>query len=76
MSGKTILLLCVSLLHLTIAGYVLRHRRDTFQSWSFALLCFAVALWSASPSIDLTDLDATPFHRTGGRAAIEGTSTV
>jgi PAS domain S-box-containing protein len=63
MSGKTILLLCVSLLHLTIAGYVLRHRRDAFQSWSFALLGFAVALWSASLSVDPTDLDAAVLLR-------------
>ncbi len=63
MSGKTILLLCVSLLHLTIAGYVLHHRRDVFQGRSFALLCFAVALWSASLSVDPTDLDVAVLLR-------------
>ena len=62
-SAKTILLLCVSLLHLTIAGYVLRHRRDAFQSWSFVLLCFAVALWSASLSVDPTNLDLAVLLR-------------
>ena len=42
-SGKTLLLLCVAFLNVTIALYVLHQSRNVRQRCSFAFLCFAVA---------------------------------
>ena len=56
-SERTILLLCVSVLNFTIACYVLRQRGDARQGQAFALLCFAVALWAASLSVEPADLN-------------------
>ncbi len=56
-SAKTVLLLCVSLLNLMIAFSVLRQRRSAYQGQVFALLCFAVALWAASLSVEPANLD-------------------
>jgi signal transduction histidine kinase len=51
-SQKTLLLLCVALLNLRIALYVLQRGRDARQRRSFAFLCFTVAFWSATLSVE------------------------
>ncbi len=68
-SEKTILLVCISLLNLAIAFYVLRRRRDARQSRSFAFVCLTVALWSATLTLEPTRPDLALLLRRLAHAA-------